>query len=137
MQSENNSIKHLCNSAEKAKEKSYSPYSKFRVGAALITKSGKIYSGCNVENSSYGLTICAERNAIFNAIANGERDFIAIAITSDDKNLITPCGACCQVLSEFNPKMKLFLFSPSGKKRKISLDKIFPLPPELKKLANK
>lgn len=127
----------LCLSAQNAKEKAYSPYSKFNVGAAILSINGKIFSGCNVENASYGLTICAERNAIFGAVANGEKHFTKIAITSSDENIITPCGACCQVLAEFNPKIKLILFSSSGKIKITSLEKIFPQPPKLKKLSKK
>ena len=80
---------------------SYSPYSKFPVGACLITDNGNVYKGCNFENSSFGLTICAERNAIGNAVANGERVVKAIAIYSPKQDNCTPCGACRQVLHEF------------------------------------
>lgn len=86
--------------AKEAKKLSYSPYSKFRVGAALLTKDGTIYQGANIENASYGLTICAERTAAFAAKLAGENDFSAIAITSDSKDFIPPCGACRQVLLE-------------------------------------
>jgi cytidine deaminase len=90
----------LATLARKARRHSLSPHSHFRVGAALITKSGKVYTGCNVENSSYGLTICAERTALFKAISEGERRFLAIAIASDNPDPIPPCGACRQVLLE-------------------------------------
>lgn len=93
--------KALIQQANKAKEKSYSPYSKFRVGAALLTDNKKIYTGTNIESASYSLTICAERVAIFEAVAKGEKNFKAIAITSDMNDFITPCGACRQVLAEF------------------------------------
>lgn len=88
----------------KAKEvmnNSYSPYSKFKVGAALLTKSGKIYTGTNVENSSYGLSMCAERIAIFKAVSEGEKDFETLVVIGDTENPISPCGACRQVISEF------------------------------------
>lgn len=81
---------------------SYSPYSNFRVGSALLTKNGKIYKGVNVENRSYGATICAERNVISQAVSNGEKEFIAIAIISlDSEKILPPCGICRQVISEF------------------------------------
>ena len=92
--------KELITSAENAKNKSYSPYSKFRVGAALLTDDGNIYNGANVENASYGLTICAERTAAFDAVLQGEKKFKAIAIASDSEDYISPCGACRQVLAE-------------------------------------
>ncbi len=92
--------KELITSAENAKNKSYSPYSKFRVGAALLTDDGKIYNGANVENASYGLTVCAERTAAFEAVLQGEKKFKAIAIASDSNDYISPCGACRQVLAE-------------------------------------
>ena len=127
----------ICNEAKKVMLNAYAPYSKFSVGASLLTKNGKIFSGCNVENSSFGLTVCAERIAIFNAVASGEKDFVAIAITTSDNKIITPCGACLQVMSEFNPKLKLVLFSKNRNKIETTLDKIFPSPPELKKLSKK
>lgn len=83
-----------------AKEKSYSPYSKFRVGAALLTKDGTIFQGTNIENAAYGVTMCAERTAVFSAKIAGAKDFSAIAITSDSKDYIPPCGSCRQVLLE-------------------------------------
>ena len=85
--------------AREAATKAYAPYSKFTVGAALMDDAGAIYTGCNVENISYGLTVCAERVALFTAIAAGARRFTALALCAPDK--VTPCGACCQVLAEF------------------------------------
>jgi cytidine deaminase len=87
--------------AAKASKKAYAPYSKFHVGAALLTDRGEIITGCNVENASYGLTICAERNAIFAAVARGIRKFKAVAIVASGKQMPFPCGACRQVLVEF------------------------------------
>ena len=91
----------LMNNAKEASLNSYSPFSRFAVGAAVMTSNGKIYQGCNVENSSFGLTICAERCAIFKAISEGEREVLAVAIYSPNTDSCYPCGACRQVLYEF------------------------------------
>lgn len=95
----------LFKAAVKASERSYSPYSRFRVGAALLTGTGEVYTGCNIENSSYSMTVCAERTAVFKAVSDGITDFSAIAVagsSSDDfSKPCFPCGACLQVLSEF------------------------------------
>lgn len=91
----------LIKQARLAQKNAYSPYSKFNVGAALLTKDGKIFTGCNVENASYGLTICAERVAIFKAISEGYKKFVAIAISTSSEKPTFPCGSCRQVLSEF------------------------------------
>ncbi len=100
--------KNLINSAKRAMENAYAPYSKFRVGAAILTTAGKIYTGCNIENASYGLTLCAERVALFKAISEGERHFKSIAIFAS-KNPAYPCGACRQALFEFAPKIKIIV----------------------------
>ena len=91
----------LMNKAKEAAQNSYSPFSRFAVGAAVLTSSGKIYQGCNVENSSFGLTICAERCAIFKAISEGEKEVLAVAIYSPNADSCYPCGACRQVMYEF------------------------------------
>ena len=91
----------LMNNAKEAAKNSYSPFSRFAVGAAVITPNGKIYRGCNVENSSFGLTNCAERTAIFKAVSEGEREILAVAIYSPNTDSCYPCGACRQVLYEF------------------------------------
>jgi cytidine deaminase len=106
--------KALILEAIKAKDHSYSPYSQYRVGAALRTKQGNIYRGTNVENASYGLTICAERCAIFSAVAASEREFEALALVTRDGGF--PCGACRQVLNEFNPNMIVLSSDFTGKK---------------------
>ncbi len=95
--------KKLLEAAAHVMEKAYAPYSKFRVGAALMTEDGAIVTGCNVENSSFGLTNCAERTAVFSAIASGKMKFTAIAIVADGNQKPYPCGACRQVLAEFCP----------------------------------
>ena len=93
--------KALVEAAKKAREFSCSPYSKFAVGAAVLTRSGKVYGGCNIENASYGITNCAERTAIFRAVSEGEREIVALAIVADSKRPVPPCGACRQVIAEF------------------------------------
>ncbi len=120
--------KDLIRAAEKAKKNSYSPYSKLRVGAAVLTKSGKLFTGCNIENSSYSLTICAERTAIFKAVSEGYREFKAISIVSDLKEYIPPCGACRQVLFDLAGNVDVILLN--GKKEiKISkLSSYLPMP---------
>lgn len=109
-------MKELIEKAKEAARNSYSPYSRFKVGAALITKSGKIYSGTNVENASYGLANCAERTAVFKAVSEGEREITAIAVFTDTKKLTPPCGACRQVLSEFAKDMNVFVSNGKDKK---------------------
>ncbi len=101
--------KELVEAARIASQKAYAPYSSYRVGAALLTRTGKIFTGCNVENASYSLTVCAERNAVFQAVAEGEKEFMAIAIYADSDTLFPPCGACRQVLSEFADNMLVFI----------------------------
>jgi len=121
--------------AVQAKARAYAPYSRFRVGAAVLAEDGTIVTGCNVENSSYSLTICAERNAVFQAAARGKTRLRAVAIASDDPGFLPPCGACRQVLSEFNPSMEIILTTVDGRTRVTSLDRLFPMPADLKKLA--
>ncbi len=91
----------LIAAATAARLQAYAPYSNFQVGAALLAKDGRVFTGCNVENLSYGLTICAERNAVFAAVASGVREFEVIAIVADTREPISPCGACRQVMAEF------------------------------------
>lgn len=99
----------LVNQAIEAREKAYAPYSKFKVGAAILTKNGTVFPGCNIENASYGATICAERAAVCNMIVNGGADPIAIAICYNEEEFAVPCGICRQVLSEFSPKGDLII----------------------------
>lgn len=112
--------------AKEAASRAYAPYSQFSVGAAVLTTDGRIFHGCNVENISFGLTICAERNAIFSAIANGCREFEKIAIVADTEEPISPCGACRQVLAEFNPNMEIILANFQGKTETFHLSELLP-----------
>jgi cytidine deaminase len=110
-----------------ARQRAYAPYSKYRVGAAIRTKRGKVTAGANVENASYGLTICAERNAVFQAVNAGEKGFEAIAVVADD--LPRPCGACLQVLTEFcDPELRVVLASTSGPREVARLRDLLPRP---------
>ena len=113
--------------ARRAAEASYSPYSHFRVGAALLCKDGDVFTGTNVENRSFGLTNCAERSAIFSAVSAGKREFRAIAIwTPDSEQAVAPCGACRQVLSEFADQDFPVVFSGSGQRVDTTLGKLYP-----------
>ena len=104
----------------------YAPYSKFQVGAAVVTESGKIFTGCNIEVSSYGLTICAERVAIFKAISEGEKDFGSIAIAAETEAHCPPCGACRQVIADFSPNMEIILINKNGKIKTTSIQELLP-----------
>ncbi len=112
--------------AHKARAKSYSPYSGVKVGAALETEEGKIFSGCNIENVSYGLSNCAERTAIFKAVSEGFTRFRRIAIITEKSETSYPCGACRQVLAQFSPGMEVILASERGKRRIFKLRELLP-----------
>lgn len=107
--------KNLADSAIKAKQNALPKYSNFYVGAALLTEDNKVYTGCNVESSSYSLTICAERNAIFKAVSEGERNFKALAVAADTIDFISPCGACRQVISDLCGEIDIVLVNSKGK----------------------
>jgi cytidine deaminase len=108
--------------------RAYAPYSKFHVGAVLVGKDGRTFAGCNVENISFGLTICAERNAVFAAVAAGCRMFSKIVIVADTEEPASPCGACRQVLAEFNPDMEIVLANFRGKSLNFRLSELLPRP---------
>ncbi len=101
--------KALVAAATEARERAYAPYSRFKVGAALLCKDGSVYTGCNVENASYGLTCCAERTAIFKAVSDGKTEFVSIAIVLDSPDPSAPCGACRQVIYEFGPSIEVIM----------------------------
>ena len=111
--------------AKKYREFSYSPYSKFKVGAAVLTKKGNVYGGCNIENSSYPLTNCAERTAIFKAVSEGEKEFEAIALIADTEGPCSPCGACRQVMGEFKID-KIIMANLKGNKKVVTLEEVLP-----------
>jgi len=106
--------KNLVESAIKAKDNALAKYSNFFVGSAVLTSANKVYTGCNIESSSYSLTICAERNAIFKAISEGEREFKAIAVAGDTEDFISPCGACRQVISDLCGEIDIILVNSNG-----------------------
>ncbi|MFZ1292184.1 MAG: cytidine deaminase [Melioribacteraceae bacterium] len=113
--------------ANEAKLKAYAPYSKFRVGAALLSENGEVYTGVNVENSSYGLTNCAERTAVFKAVSEGESKFKTIVITSDAEDFISPCGACRQVLMEICGKnLEVVMTNRNNEIRILTLEELLP-----------
>ena len=119
-------VARLIRAARDVQERAYAPYSHFRVGAALLGEGGTVYTGCNVENASYGLTICAERNAIFHAVACGCRHFTALLITGDSKDLTAPCGACRQVMAEFSIP-EIILVRPDDSYETFTLQQLLPL----------
>ena len=117
----------LIKAAMEAKEHAYAPYSNFRVGAALLTKDGKIYQGCNIENAGYTPTNCAERTAFFKAVYEGERNFEAIAVNGDADDYLYPCGVCRQVMAEFcAPDFKVFVSKKNGEYLEFTLAEILP-----------
>lgn len=118
-------MKKLIEAAIEAREKAYVPYSGFKVGAALLSKSGKIYQGSNIENASYGLCNCAERTAIFKAVSEGERQFEALAVAGDTIGPIAPCGACRQVIAEFGIPV-IIMANLKGESRQVSLTELLP-----------
>jgi cytidine deaminase len=118
----------LITAATEARQNAHAAYSNFRVGAALRATSGRIFGGCNVENATFGLTVCAERVAIFKAISEGERGFDAIAVVTDTDTLTPPCGACRQLLWEFCGDVPVILANLRGKTEVVRLRELFPKP---------
>jgi cytidine deaminase len=124
----NTNYTDLIKAASAARQMAYAPYSGFHVGAALATRTGKIFTGCNIENVSLGLTICAERSAIATAIAEGNKDFVAIAVVTSGKKPAIPCGACRQVLAEFVPNIRVVSATVGGEVQEFGLAELLPFP---------
>ena len=118
----------LLTAALAARANAFAPFSKFKVGAALEDTAGRIHTGCNVENATYGLTVCAERVAVFKAISQGAREFRRIAVAADTDNLTPPCGACRQILWEFCGDVDVLLVNPRGKIETYRMKDLFPKP---------
>ncbi|MCJ8006867.1 cytidine deaminase [Lederbergia wuyishanensis] len=117
----------LVHEAIKAKDKAYVPYSHFPVGAALLTKDGKVYHGCNIENAAYSVVNCAERTAIFKAVSEGDKDFTMLAVIADTERPVPPCGACRQVIAELCPKnMKVVLANRKGDIKELTVEELLP-----------
>lgn len=120
-------MEKLLQLAKEARQQAYVPYSKFPVGAAIITKDGKVYQGCNIENASFGLTNCAERTAIFKAVSEGETAFEAITVIADTTGPVSPCGACRQVMVEFcEPTMPVYLTNLNGDVQQTTVGELLP-----------
>lgn len=114
----------LLEKAREARERAYAPYSNYRVGAALLGRSGRIYTGCNVENAVYPLTTCAERTAVVKAVSEGEREFIALAVVTENRG--TPCGACRQTLREFGENLIILIGDTAGHYWETTLRQLLP-----------
>lgn len=118
-------INELIEIAKEVREQAYAPYSNFKVGAVLVTKNGKVFTGVNVENASYGLTNCAERTAIFKAVSEGERDFDTLVVIADTDKPVAPCGACRQVMAEFG-NFKVILANTKGDWVETTVQELLP-----------
>lgn len=118
--------KELVEAATKVRMRAYAPYSNFRVGAAVRTKTGKIYTGCNVESASYGLTVCAERVAIWKAVSEGEKEFSAIAVVAETEELTPPCGACRQIIWEFCRDIPVTFANLKGETETVPMSELLP-----------
>lgn len=126
----------LIEKAIEVRKLAYVPYSKFAVGAALRTSSGKVYTGCNVENASYSLTCCAERVAIFKAISEGETKFVEMAVAANTDRPVPPCGACRQVMSEFFPKtMEIHLANLNNELKTFTMESLLPFSFDMEDLS--
>lgn len=121
-------LEQLIAMAMQARENAFAPYSNFKVGAALLAANGKVYTGCNVENASYGLTVCAERVALWKAISEGERAFTRMAVVTESDRPASPCGACRQLLWEFCGDIDIILANTRGARESRRVSELFPLP---------
>jgi cytidine deaminase len=118
----------LVERAREARLRAVAPYSNFKVGAAIETASGEVITGCNIENATYGLTMCAERVAMFKALSEGHRDFVRIAVVADSAEPTPPCGACRQILWEFAPEAEVILANLAGAARRVTVRELLPGP---------
>ena len=118
----------LLKAALDAREKAHAPFSQFKVGAAIEDDSGRVHTGCNIENATYGLTLCAERVAVFKAISEGARKFRRVAVAADTDTLTPPCGACRQILWEFCGDVEVVLVNLQGKTETMQMSELFPRP---------
>ena len=116
--------RELVRLAQEARKRAYAPYSHYEVGAALLAASGEVFTGCNVENAAYPMTLCAERTAVAKAVSEGRREFIAIAIATRDGG--SPCGVCRQAMREFAPHLRVLLTDDAGHVRQFTLDQLLP-----------
>ena len=114
------------NAAREAFRNAYCPYSKFPVGAAVLTSEGEIFTGCNVENAAYPVTMCAERNAIFQAVAKGHRNFKALVVVTPTVKPTPPCGSCRQVMNEFSPSAEVFIFGEDDAGKQFKMSELLP-----------
>ena len=119
---------NLVQRATEAREHAYAPYSSFKVGAALLASNGRVFTGCNVENATYGLTVCAERVALWKAVSEGERKVVAIAVVADGERPPSPCGACRQLLWEFSGDIEVITANLRGARQSYHLSELFPHP---------
>lgn len=119
-------LESLIEQAKQARLQSVAPFSNFHVGAAVKTTSGKVYTGCNIESASYGLTVCAERVAIWKALSEGERDFSALAVVADTVDLTPPCGTCRQIIWEFARGAEIVFANLQGDKELFSMSELLP-----------
>lgn len=119
-------LKKIVDSARFAREQAHAPFSNFKVGAALLTETGEIFTGCNIENASYGLTMCAERVAIFKAVSEGAKIFTQLAVVGDAENLTPPCGACRQIIWEFCGDIPIILANLRGETQSFQMSDLLP-----------
>lgn len=122
----NGKLASLVGAARKARRNAYSPYSGVKIGAAVLTSGGRVFAGCNIENASYGLSCCAERTAIFKAVSEGHRDIIALAVVGKSEDFTKPCGACRQVMVEYNPRMKVLRRGTDGFSEDATAEALLP-----------